>query len=90
MSSAMPDSSNDQDSVFHTSIPATARPMPAATDKDCRAVNTADWDSLFDVVAVRLRRTVGEDLQNPPDVPLQSAALTAGMIQAVVLIAWAR
>ena len=59
--------------------------MPAATGKDSWAVNTEDWDSLFDAVSVRLIRTVGEDLQNPPDVPLHSAALTASLIQAVVL-----
>ena len=59
--------------------------MPAAADGDGWAVNTADWDSLFDAVSVRLIRTVGEDLQNPPNVPLHSAALTASLIQAVVL-----
>ena len=59
--------------------------MRAAAGEDRLAVNTADWDSLFDAVSVRLIRTVGEDLQNPPDVPLHSAALTASLIQAVVL-----
>lgn len=59
--------------------------MPVAAGEDRLAVNTADWDSLFDAVAVRLRQTVGEDLQNPPDVPVHSAALTASLIQAVVL-----
>ena len=59
--------------------------MPAAADEDSWAVDTADWDSLFDAVSVRLIRTVGEDLQNPPNVPLHSAALTASLIQAVVL-----
>ena len=59
--------------------------MPAAVEEDHLTVNTADWDSLFDAVSVRLIRTVGEDLQNPPNVPLHSAALTASLIQAVVL-----
>ena len=45
----------------------------------------ADWDALFDAVAVRLSRTVGEDLHNPPEVAIHSAALTASLIQAVVL-----
>ena len=59
--------------------------MPAAVEEDHLTVNAADWDSLFDAVSVRLIRTVGEDLQNPPNVPLHSAALTASLIQAVVL-----
>ena len=85
MSSAIPDSPNGQGCGFHSLLPKRARPMPAAAGEDHLVVNTADWDTLFDAVTVRLIRTVGEDLQNPPDVSLHAAALTASRIQAVVL-----
>ncbi len=59
--------------------------MPVAGDEPRLDIGSADWDVLFDAVSARLRQTVGEDLHHPPDVPAHSAALTASLIQAVVL-----
>lgn len=59
--------------------------LPAAGDGQRQTIAAADWDALFDAVSARLRDTVGEDLQNPPYVPVFSAALSASLIQAVVL-----
>lgn len=59
--------------------------MPVASGEGRLSIDPQDWDTLFDAVTTRLRRSVGEDLHNPPDVPYHSTALRASLIQAVVL-----
>ena len=49
------------------------------------AIEVADWDVLFDAVKTTLRRIVGEQLGVMPDVPAHSAALSASLVQALVL-----
>lgn len=48
-------------------------------------IDVADWDLLFEAVETTLRRIVGERLDCPPEVPVHSAALSASLVQAVVL-----
>ena len=48
-------------------------------------IDIADWDVLFEAVENTLRRIVGERLGTPPEVPAHTAALSASLIQAVVL-----
>lgn len=85
MSSAIHAQTNGQDSAFDLSLVRNAPDSPLVEAEPRPAIEAEDWDTLFDAVAARLRRTVGEDLHNPPDVPVYSAALTASLIQAVVL-----
>ena len=73
------------DAGYHQPVPACAPAVPAAPGGDHLAIDLQDWDTLFDAVIIRLRCSVGEDLHNPPDVPSHSAALSASLIQAVVL-----
>lgn len=48
-------------------------------------IEVEDWDVLFDAVKTTLRRIVGERLGDMPEVPAHSAALSASLVQAVVL-----
>lgn len=48
-------------------------------------IEVADWDVLFDAIKTTLRRIVGERLGDLPEVPAHSAALSASLVQAVVL-----
>ena len=85
MSSAMQAKPNGQDSASDLLLVKSASPLPVAGDEHRLAIDPADWDTLFDAVSARLCHAVGEDLHRPPDVPIYSAALTASLIQAVVL-----
>jgi hypothetical protein len=49
------------------------------------AIEVEDWDVLFEAVKTTLRRIVGEQLGDLPEVPAHSAALSASLVQAVVL-----
>ncbi len=49
------------------------------------AIGVEDWDVLFEAVTTTLRRIVGERLGDLPEVPAHSAALSASLVQAVVL-----
>ena len=49
------------------------------------AIEVEDWDVLFEAVKTTLRRIVGERLGDMPEVPAHSAALSASLVQAVVL-----
>lgn len=49
------------------------------------AIEVEDWDVLFEAVKTTLRRIVGERLGDMPEVPTHSAALSASLVQAVVL-----
>jgi hypothetical protein len=49
------------------------------------AIEVEDWDVLFEAVKTTLRRIVGERLGDLPEVPAHSAALSASLVQAVVL-----
>ena len=49
------------------------------------AIEVEEWDVLFEAVKTTLRRIVGEQLGHPPEVPAHSAALSASLVQAVVL-----
>ena len=71
--------------AFNESAPTDSQAMPVASGEGRLAIDPQDWDTLFDAVTTRLRRSVGEDLHNPPDVPYHSTALCASLIQAVVL-----
>lgn len=48
-------------------------------------IEVEDWDILLDAVKAKLRRSVGERLGDPPGVPAHPAALSASLVQAVVL-----
>jgi hypothetical protein len=48
-------------------------------------IEVEDWDVLFEAVKTTLRRIVGEQLGDLPEVPAHSAALSASLVQAVVL-----
>lgn len=85
MISAMSTQIPTADAGFSPSVPARTQVMPVASGEGRVAIDPQDWDTLFDAVTTRLRRSVGEDLHNPPDVPFHSAALSASLIQAVVL-----
>lgn len=65
-------------------------PHPEATSCDAPydahlTIEVEDWDVLFDAVKSTLRRIVGERLGDMPEVPAHSAALSASLVQAVVL-----
>ncbi|MDI1272141.1 hypothetical protein [Polaromonas sp.] len=65
-------------------------PHPKAATSDApydahRAIEVEDWDVLFEAVKTTLRRIVGERLGELPEVPAHSAALSASLVQAVVL-----
>ena len=85
MSFAMSTKTHDCTAGFNESVPANAQAVPVVSGKGGLAIEPQDWDTLFDAVTTRLRRSVGEDLLNPPDVPYHSTALHASLIQAVVL-----
>jgi hypothetical protein len=81
----MPTQASGQDSASDLPWAANAPVLSAAGDWHRQTIDAADWDALFEAVAARLRHAVGEDLHKPPEVPVYSAALTASLIQAVVL-----
>lgn len=59
---------------------------PEAAPHDAHlAIEVEDWDVLFEAVKTTLRRIVGERLGDLPEVPVHSAALSASLVQAVVL-----
>lgn len=65
-------------------------PHPEAAPPDAPydahlSIEVEDWDVLFEAVKTTLRRIVGERLGEPPEVPTHSAALSASLVQAVVL-----
>ncbi|WP_096698171.1 hypothetical protein [Polaromonas sp. AER18D-145] len=49
------------------------------------SIEVEDWDALFEAVKTTLRRIVGDRLGELPEVPVHSAALSASLVQAVVL-----
>jgi len=49
------------------------------------SIEVEDWDVLFEAVKTTLRRIVGEQLGELPEVPVHSAALSASLVQTVVL-----
>lgn len=85
MSSATQANPNGQDSTAELTLGTSAPTLQTAAGEHHLAIDPADWDTLFDAVTIRLRHAVGEDLHHPPEVPIYSAALTASLIQAVVL-----
>lgn len=85
MSSAIQTKPDARHSTSDLMMVKSAPPLPVAGGEHRLAIDAADWDTLFDAVSARLCQTVGEDLHNPPNVPAYSAALTASLIQAVVL-----
>lgn len=61
---------------------------PASLDAPYDAhlsIEVEDWDALFEAVKTTLRRVVGERLGDLPEIPPRSAALSASLVQAVVL-----
>jgi hypothetical protein len=60
-------------------------PLPDTPYDAHLAIEVADWDVLFEAVTTTLRRIVGERLGDLPEVPAHSAALSASLVQAVVL-----
>lgn len=65
-------------------IHAEAVPLHAPHDAHL-FIEVEDWDVLFDAVKTTLRRIVGEPPGVLPEVPVHSAALSVGRVQAVVL-----
>ena len=61
-----------------------ASPLDAPHDAHL-TIEVEDWDVLFMAVTSTLRRIVGERLGELPEVPVHSAALSASLVQAVVL-----
>ena len=61
-----------------------AGPLDAPYDAHL-AIEVEDWDVLFEAVKTTLRRVVGERLGDLPEIPPRSAALSASLVQAVVL-----
>lgn len=57
----------------------------APNDAQQLSIEVADWDVLFEAVTATLRGIVGERLESPPVVPAHTAALSASLVQAVVL-----
>ena len=49
------------------------------------SIEVEDWDALYEAVKTTLRRIVGKRLESPPEVPVHSAALSASLVQAVVI-----
>ena len=58
---------------------------PAALPRQPEVIDVEDWDIMFAAVKARLRHAVGEQLGKPPEVPGHSSALSASLVQAVVL-----
>ena len=70
--------------------PAPASPeyplhAPVTPSGQQLTIEAEDWDMMFDAVRSRLLRTVGQRLGELPKVPAHSAALSASLVQAVVL-----
>lgn len=61
-----------------------AAPLDAPYDAHL-SIEVEDWDVLFDAVKTTLRRIVGEPPGVLPELPVHSAALSVGRVQAVVL-----
>lgn len=69
----------------HHEAPLLKAPLLKAPYDTHLAIEVADWDVLFDAVKTTLRQVVGERLADLPEVPAHSAALSASLVQAVVL-----
>ena len=70
---------------FSETVPVNPQTVPVVSGEGRLTIEPQDWDTLLDAVIIRLRCSVGEDLHKPPDVPFNSAALSASLTQAVVL-----
>jgi hypothetical protein len=70
----------------HNGLGTHAEALPVDAPYDAHlAIEVEDWDVLFEAVKTTLRRIVGERLGDLPEVPAHSAALSASLVQAVVL-----
>lgn len=70
----------------HNGLGTHAEAPPLDTPYDAHlAIEVEDWDVLFEAVKTTLRRVVGARLGDLPEVPPHSAALSASLVQAVVL-----
>ena len=85
MSFAMSTKTETSTAAFNESVPVGPQAVTEVSGEGRLVIDPQDWDTLLDAVIIRLRCSVGEDLHNPPDVPFHSAALSASLIQAVVL-----
>ena len=85
MSFAMSTKTKTSTASFNESLPVDPQAVIVVSGEGRLVIDPQDWDTLLDAVIIRLRCSVGEDLHNPPDVPFHSAALSASLIQAVVL-----
>ncbi len=65
--------------------PVHAEPAPDAPAAGQQTMDMTEWDMMFDAVRSRLKHTVGQRLGELPDTPQHSAALSASLVQAVVL-----
>lgn len=73
----------------HNGLATHPESPPLDTPYDAHlSIEVEDWDVLFEAVKTTLRRIVGEQLgglPEVPEVPVHSAALSASLVQAVVL-----
>ena len=82
---AAPSAYNGQHKGSEPALPEYSSPAPEEPSGQHLNIDVEDWDILFAAVKARLRRTVGDGMEKQPDVPAHSSALSASLVQAVVL-----